>query len=203
MTYFEERVNFLRLSSENGKKPLPLVTLGAVNRDGSLRYAKAFGEASVESTDTDAVHWVASSTKLVTTVAVMQCVERGLLDLDADIANVLPEWENPRILTGFDEGNNPIFRPATKPITLRHMKTAGSPNFFQFQFLLFEPGERWMYSPGIDWAGKAVERVTFMKLGEYLQRYVFDIVSVKDTTFHIDQREDLRARKVKAWVRTD
>lgn len=86
---------------------------------GTLRYAKAFGEASVESTDTDAVHWVASSTKLVTTIAVMQCVERGLLELDADIANVLPEWENPRILTGFDENDNPIFRPASKPITLR------------------------------------------------------------------------------------
>jgi CubicO group peptidase (beta-lactamase class C family) len=24
------------------------------------------------------------------------------------------------------------------------------------QFLLFEPGERWMYSPGVDWAGVAV-----------------------------------------------
>lgn len=141
MTCFEERVNFLRLSSGNGKKPLPRVTLGAVNRDGieqhptlsptvmyclltrinvgSLRYAKAFGEESIESTDTDAVHWVASSTKLVTTVAVMQCVERGLLDLDADIANVLPEWESPRILTGFNENDEPIFRPATKPITLR------------------------------------------------------------------------------------
>jgi CubicO group peptidase (beta-lactamase class C family) len=65
------------------------------------------------------VHWVASFTKLVTTVAVMQCVERNLLDLDADIANVLPEWENPRILTGFDQDSNPIFRSATKSITLR------------------------------------------------------------------------------------
>ncbi|GMF82004.1 unnamed protein product [Aspergillus oryzae] len=241
MANFEERVNLLRLSFENGKKPLPRVTLGAVNKDGierhptlfsdskyclltlinpgSLHYAKAFGEASVESTDTDAVHWVASSTKLVTTVAVMQCVERGLLDLDADIANVLPEWKNPRILTGFDENDNPTFRPATKPITLRRMLThssgmayffmdplmaryhelQGKPpvlqTLFQFQFLLFEPGERWMYSPGIDWAGKA--------LGEYLQRHVFDVVSVKDATFHLDQREDLRARKVKAWVRTD
>ncbi|KAL4986246.1 beta-lactamase/transpeptidase-like protein [Aspergillus falconensis] len=238
MTSFEERVNFLRLSSENGKKPLPRVTLGAINRDatycllipinqGSLHYAKAFGEASVESTDTDAVHWVASCTKFVTTVAVMQCVERGLLDLDRDIANVLPEWESPRILTGFDENDNPIFRPATKPITLRRLLThssgmayffmdplmtryyelQGKPpayqTFYQFQFLLFEPGERWMYSPGIDWAGVAVERVTSMKLGEYLQRHIFDIVSVKDATFHLEQREDLRARKVKVWMRTD
>jgi CubicO group peptidase (beta-lactamase class C family) len=50
---------------------------------------------------------------------------------------------------------------------------------------------------------KQVERVTSMKLGEYLQRHVFDLVSVKDATFHLDQREDLRARKVKAWMRTD
>ncbi|KAL2849416.1 beta-lactamase/transpeptidase-like protein [Aspergillus pseudodeflectus] len=226
-TSFEERVNLLRQSSENGRKPLPRVTLGAINRDGSFQYAKAFGEESADSTDTNAVHWVASCTKLVTTVAVMQCVERGLLDLDADIANVLPEWKSPRILTGIDENDNPIFRPATKPVTLRRMLThssgiayffmdplltryyelQGNPpvieTFHQFQFLRFEPGERWMYSPGVDWAGEAVERVTSMKLGEYLQRHVFDIVSVKDATFHLDQREDLRARKVKAWVRTD
>lgn len=108
---------------------LPILTfflLTQINQ-GSLHYAKAFGEASVESTNTDAVHWVASSTKLVTTVAVMQCVERGLLDLDADIASVLPEWENPRILTGFDENDNPIFRPATKTVTLRYICRALSP----------------------------------------------------------------------------
>ncbi|CEN60518.1 Putative Beta-lactamase class C and other penicillin binding protein [Aspergillus calidoustus] len=227
MTSFEERVNLLRQSSENGRKPLPRVTLGAVNRDASLQYTKAFGDESADSTDTNAVHWVASCTKLVTTVAVMQCVERGLLDLDADIANVLPEWKSPRILTGFDENDNPIFRPATKPVTIRRMLThssgiayffmdplltryyelQGNPpvleTFHKFQFLRFEPGERWMYSPGVDWAGEAVERVTSMKLGEYLQRHVFDLVSVKDATFHLDQREDLRARKVKAWIRTD
>ncbi|KAF7591462.1 hypothetical protein BBP40_001508 [Aspergillus hancockii] len=227
MTSFDETVNLLRHASENGMNPLPRVTLGAINRDGSFHYARAFGETSADLTDTDAVHWIASCTKFVTTVAVMQCVERGLLDLDADIANVLPEWRSPRILMGLDENDEPIFRPATKAITLRHMLThssgmayvfmdplmaryyelQGKPpivqTFHQFQFLLFEPGERWMYSPGIDWAGEAVERVTSMKLGEYMQRHIFDIVSVKDATFHLDQREDLRARKVKSWVRVD
>ncbi|PYH67999.1 serine hydrolase domain-containing protein [Aspergillus vadensis CBS 113365] len=227
MTSFEDKVNLLRQSSENGRKPLPRITLGAINSDASLHYAKAFGENSSDSTDTDAVHWVASCTKLVTTIAAMQCVERGLLDLDGDIASVLPEWASPQILTGFDANDNPIFRAATKPVTLRRMLThssgmgyfhmdplmtryheqQGSPplvqTFRQYQFLLFEPGERWMYSPGIDWAGVAVERATSMKLGDYLQRHVFDIVSVKDATFHLEQREDLRARKVKAWLRTD
>lgn len=36
----------------------------------------------------DGVHYLASCTKLVTTVAVMQCVEREELDLDADIASL-------------------------------------------------------------------------------------------------------------------
>jgi CubicO group peptidase (beta-lactamase class C family) len=40
-----------------------------------------------------------------------------------------------------------------------------------------------------------------MKLGEYMQRHIFDIVSVKDATFHLDQRHDLRARKTKNWER--
>ena len=40
-----------------------------------------------------------------------------------------------------------------------------------------------------------------MKLGEYMQRYIFDVVSVNDVTFHLELREDLRARKAKNWER--
>jgi CubicO group peptidase (beta-lactamase class C family) len=92
-----------------------------VSDSGSFHYAKAFSDESLDPTETDAVHWIASSTKFVTTIAAMQCVERGQLDLDADIANVLPEWKDPQILTGLDEKDEPIFRPATNAITLRYM----------------------------------------------------------------------------------
>ncbi|GAB1194232.1 hypothetical protein APSETT444_003475 [Aspergillus pseudonomiae] len=194
MPSFEETVNLLRHPSGEDKQPLPRVTLGAINRDGSFHYAKAFGDDSTDIPDTDAVHWIASCTKFLTTVAVMQCVERGQLDLDADIAKVLPEWADAQILTGFNEKDEPIFRPATKTITLRQKES-------YHPFLLFEPGERWLYSPSIDWAGVAVERVTSMKLGDYMKHHIFDIVSAKDVTFHLDQREDLRARKAKNWER--
>lgn len=49
----------------------------------------------------------------------MQCVEKGLLDLDADISSILPEWKDPKILVGFDENDVPQFRPAKRPLTLR------------------------------------------------------------------------------------
>lgn len=88
---------------------------------GSFRYSQAFGEEVDDITETDAVHLIASATKLVTTVAVMQCVEKGLLDLDADVSKILPEWENPQILTGFDENDVPFLRPSEKAITLRQV----------------------------------------------------------------------------------
>lgn len=65
------------------------------------------------------MHWIASCTKFVTTVAVMQCVERGQLRLDDDISTVLPEWKDPKILVGFDDKNQAQLRPAKRFITLR------------------------------------------------------------------------------------
>jgi hypothetical protein len=35
-------------------------------------------------------------------------------NLDADISSILPEWKDPQILTGFDEKNEPQFRPAKR-----------------------------------------------------------------------------------------
>ena len=51
----------------------------------------------------------------------MQCVERGLAELDQNISKYLPEWEDPMVLTGFDEENDgePIFENTKTPITLR------------------------------------------------------------------------------------
>ena len=59
----------------------------------------------------------------MTTVAAMQCVEKGLLDLDDDVTTILPEWKFPDILTGFGESGEPTFRKATKTITLRQLLT--------------------------------------------------------------------------------
>ncbi|KAM0318177.1 hypothetical protein ACHAO8_001869 [Botrytis cinerea] len=95
------------------------------------------------------------------------------------------------------------------PLLTRYQELQKTPTFanrsiaekFPHQFLVFEPGERWMYSPGLDWAGLAVERVTSMKLGEYMKRYIFDVVSAKDATFHPELREDLQARKARNWER--
>ncbi|KAB8240821.1 hypothetical protein BDV35DRAFT_398296 [Aspergillus flavus] len=53
MTSFDETVNSLRHQSAEDKQPLPRVTLGAINRDGSFRYTKAFGDDTADIAVTD------------------------------------------------------------------------------------------------------------------------------------------------------
>ena len=67
----------------------------------------------------DSVFWLASCTKFITSVAVMQCVERGLLKLDDPVGQILPEYAHPQILAGYTEDNQVILKPAQHDITLR------------------------------------------------------------------------------------
>ena len=61
--------------------------------------------------------------------------------------------------------------------------------------LTFEPGTSWAYSGGTDWAGKVVERVNGdMALGTYMEENIWKPLGIKDMTFHLKQREDMRER---------
>ena len=56
----------------------------------------------------------------MTAISVVQCVERGLLDLDADVTRYLPEVEGIQILTAMDESTGqPILKDKVNPITTR------------------------------------------------------------------------------------
>lgn len=61
-----------------------------------------------------------SQTKPVTGIAAMMLVEEGRLSLDHSIATIVPEFANPRVAIDGDLQNT---RPASRPITLRHLLT--------------------------------------------------------------------------------
>src|SRR6202035_3974523 len=71
----------------------------------------------------DSVFWIASMSKAITAAAGMQLVEQGKLSLDEPIGKVLPDLAAPQVLEGFDAKGEPKLRPASKPITLRHLMT--------------------------------------------------------------------------------
>lgn len=57
--------------------------------------------------------------KLVTSVAAMQLVDRGLIGLDDDAGKHVPYLADVKLLTGFDDNGTAILEKPTKPVTLR------------------------------------------------------------------------------------
>ena len=187
------------------------VTGIVVDRDG-VRWHGGFGERSagsgVEMT-ADTVGAIFSMTKAITGAAALHCVERGLLDLDAPAGNVLDDLANSQVLTGFDGDGQPETRPATSEVTLRNLLThtsgyvydiwnadmtrwyeaTGTPSLFDLKKdalrtpLAFDPGTRWEYGIGIDWAGLMVEAVSGQTLGEYFAEHLTGPMAMTDTGF--------------------
>jgi methyl acetate hydrolase len=49
--------------------------------------------------------------------------------------------------------------------------------------LMFEPGSRWQYGMGIDWAGRLVEKLSGMTLEEYFQAKILRPLGMEDTSY--------------------
>lgn len=192
---------------------IPGVVAAVGNREGLL-YEGAFGERALglgQAMTMDTVCWIASMTKAVTSVAALQCVERGLLKLDDPAKNVCPELGDVGVLTGFDALGQPLTRPPKRDITLRHLLTHsagfsyeiwntdmqkvqaawGIPSVTECKNkalslpLLFDPGSAWEYGINIDWAGKMIEQVTGQTLGQYLRANLFEPLGMNSTGFFI------------------
>ena len=69
---------------------------------------------------------VASCTKLITSIAALQCVERGLIGLDDSVSDVLPELAAFEVISSDDGGNTLNYTKANKPITIRQLVTHSS-----------------------------------------------------------------------------
>lgn len=182
-----------------------------VDRDGVI-YEGAAGERSLGSgveMTVDTVGAIFSMTKAITGAAAMQLVEQGKLDLDAPASEVCPTLGETVVLDGFDDDGQPVTRPPATPITLRHLlthtsglpysiwnanslrwhETTGVPDILSLEKacltepLAFDPGTRWEYGIGIDWAGQMVESVTGMTLGEYFAAHLTGPLGMSDTAF--------------------
>ncbi|KAI1210671.1 beta-lactamase family protein [Annulohypoxylon truncatum] len=203
---------------------LPGVALVAADATGKFKYEKAFGEnAHGETIATDSVMWIASCTKLMTSVAAMQQVEQGKIDLDEDVERVLPELGALKVLTRFDSEGKPEYEERQGKITLRHLLTHSSglsapifsPKLQQLaQFrgppeepphtivdeysepLVFQPGTGWQYGTGLDWAGQIVERLSGLSLEEYMRANIWGPLDMQHVSFFPDSIPEMKARKI-------
>jgi CubicO group peptidase (beta-lactamase class C family) len=203
------------------------VTAAAATTDGVL-YQGAFGRMNGDPSSElgmDGVFRIASMTKAITSVAALQLVERGELDLDADVGEVLPALRDPQVLEGFDaESGEPILRPAAAPITPRQLltHTSGlaydiwSPELVEYTKrtglpsvldgvagflevpLIHDPGTRWCYGISTDRLGQIVERVSGLRLDAYLRQHVSGPLGMPETDFVVTQSQLSRVPAVYA-----
>ena len=158
---------------------------------------------------TDSIFALYSTTKAITATAVLQCVEEGLVDLDAPAKVYAEELGEVKVIEGFEDDGTPRLRAPRRDITTRMLMlhTAGfaynsfdptyyrlvregrQPSFLTSQKtalaapLLFDPGERWQYGINLDWCGQIVERVTGATLGEVMRARIFEPLGMADTGF--------------------
>jgi methyl acetate hydrolase len=103
---------------------VPHVAAIAADRDGVI-YRGAAGPREAGQSDpvtVDTLFRIMSMTKMPCTVAALQQVEQGNLDLGAPVALYCPEFAEVQVMTGID-GDTPILRPPARQATVRNLIT--------------------------------------------------------------------------------
>jgi len=100
---------------------IPGAVVAAANTSGSLNYAEAYGERSLEdgkACELDTIMALFSVTKLVTTIAALQLVEKGKIGLDDELAEVVPELASLPVLHEMKDGQG-VLKKRVQAMTLR------------------------------------------------------------------------------------
>jgi methyl acetate hydrolase len=202
------------------RKDVPGVVALVTDRKG-VTYQGVFGVADVatgRALAQDSLFRIASMTKPVTSVALMQLVEQGKLALEDPVEKYLPEMAKLPVFDSFDaKTGNYRLHVSTKPITVRHVFTHTSGLGYPFTSatlrdfkpragetypdgpLLFEPGEKWLYGTSTDIVGRLVEKLSGQKLEDYFRQHIFAPLGMNDTSYNVPQ--DKGARLVAAQQR--
>jgi serine beta-lactamase-like protein LACTB len=180
---------------ELADKKLPALSVALVD-DQKVVWAAGFGfqdhGRKVPAT-AETVYRVGSVSKLFTDVAVMQLVERGELDLDADVAKYVPDFK-------------PAYKEGEKPVTLRMLMShrAGlvreppvgnyfdpsEPSLEKSVLSLnglppvYPPGSRTKYSnAGVGAVGYVVQKSQGEEYAKYVRGRVLDALGMKSSSF--------------------
>jgi methyl acetate hydrolase len=209
------------------RKDVPGVVALITDREHVI-YQGAFGVADVASRrplTTDALFRIASMTKPITSVALMQLVEQGRVGLDDPAEKYLPELAGLKVFESFDPATGAYrLRPASRPPTVKHFLTHTSGMAYPFTSailrdfkphdgetypfggpLLFDPGERWHYGTSIDVVGRLVEVVSGEKLEDYFHQHIFIPLKMDDTSYNVPEVKGPRlvAQQQRAGERMD
>jgi CubicO group peptidase (beta-lactamase class C family) len=191
----------------------------AVARNGRLLYARGYGiadPASQAPVETDSIFRIASISKPITSLAILQLVDQGKLQLDDRIFEVLDlskRYPDRKIVDdrwrkitleqllwhagGFDRGKgfDPMFAHRLISFALKIKNPPSADQIIEYMLgipLNFDPGTSYAYSNfGYCLLGRAIEAVSGMPYQDYVQQKVLaplGIVGMKQGRTLLEQR---------------
>ncbi len=205
---FERNLNALLVEHE-----LPGVVVHIEHNDTQVLH-RAYGKVNVDGdrpVATSDIFRIYSMSKPLAAVALLQLVDKGLVDLNADIRSYLPEFEP----FEFDGQLQTVTVHQLLSHTAGFGYGGGLKNWVDIRYLIanplsrsndltdlvddlsgidlkFVPGTRFEYSIASDIQGAIIEAVTKQPLDEYFQQYLFEPLNMNDTGFYVPESEHHR-----------
>ena len=188
-----------------------------VIHEGKTIYNKAFGfsdMASKKKMEINSIFRIASQTKAIVSIALLQLLEKNKIELDDPIEQFIPAFSNQKValfrrdsISSGDE--HPKLMPLFKKYGLDKMLNMGYKNLEEEinqiakMPLAHQPGERFSYGLSTDVAGRLVEIISGMSLGNYLEKNIFRPLGMHDTYFYLPKNKHDRLVKVYTQFRAD
>ena len=188
--------------------------------DGKEIFSYSSGYADMENKipmSPDKLVNIYSCSKVATVVGALQLYEKGYFLLDDPIYEFIPEYKYVTV----KEENGEI-RKAKRPITMRNLFTMTSgltynsrtPGFDKAREitqgrmdtltvakcmasdpLVFDPGDRWLYSLSHDVLAAIVEVISGKKFRDYMKENIFDPLGMNETFYHNEGVRDKMAEQ--------
>jgi len=193
-----------------------VVTLLA--RKGKVVNFDAYGRqdaAAPTAMATDSIFRIASMTKPVTGVAMMQLWEQGKWTLDDPVARHIPEFAGLKVKAA-DGALVDQARPMTMAQLMSHTAGFGASAVYEGANLretdlqgmvdklaklplVSQPGADWAYGPCVDLQGYVVQKLSGKSLDRYFQDHLFTPLKMPDTQFWVDPAKVARVVRIHTY----
>jgi CubicO group peptidase (beta-lactamase class C family) len=177
----------------------------------------------------DSIVRVYSMTKPLAGTAMMMLYEEGRWQPSDPIARHIPEFANLKVFTGVDANGQPILVAPNHPPTMGELMShnagftyglfGNSPVDKMYQAdnpldapslqafidkvakmpLLYQPGEKWVYSVSVDIQGYLVQKLSGKTFPDFLRDRIFAPLGMKDTGFLVPEAKLPRVATIYAW----
>jgi CubicO group peptidase (beta-lactamase class C family)/tetratricopeptide (TPR) repeat protein len=205
-SYAEALKIFERFVTEQMEtQKIPGLSIGFVKDD--FIWTKGFGYADLENevpARPESSYRLASITKTITAIAVLQLVEKGKIDLDAEVQTYVPyfpkkKWPvTVRQLLGHLGGISHYKNHDVESHIKVHKNTRGALAIFQDFDLVAEPGTRYNYSSyGYNLLGAVIEGASGQSYGDYIKEHIFEPLGMKDS--RMDDPDELIPNRIRGY----